>query len=449
MVVLDSWWKTMPQVWQRFVEHLRSNPEIMSEQSFQTWIEPLTFLRRDNGTCHLLAPDKYFAQWFQDHFSTNLEQTYAEVIGEPILLDLAYPSKAIEASAPRPNLNPNFTFDRFVEGKANREASSAARSVADKPAKAFNPLYLYGEIGLGKTHLLQAIGHHLCQHKPGLVVRFISGEQYVNEYVRASRHSGNEKLEEFRVQFRRDCDVLLIDDVPFLSGKKKSQEEFFHTFNDLYNAGKQIILTGNQQPDDIPELSEKLRSRLMWNLVVEIKAPELPLRMAILKAKARRMDLKLNDEVARFIAERIDSNVRQLEGALANLHFRCHFESAEPSEEIAAAVLKDLFKVAEKPDITPQMIEKVVCKMTGLGAPQLKSGSREPNLVTARQLLFYLCREHTELSAPKLAQAFGVGSHATVLNAYKKVKKGLSTDANVRQRVEQAEALIEQARRLA
>jgi chromosomal replication initiator protein len=441
----------MTNAWSQFLDHLRASPTI-SRQTYETWIAPLTFLREDGERVDVLAPDAYFAEWIEDNLLDVLERGFSEAVGHPVRFQLSFATPVASARESRkpqkPDLNPNFTFERFVPGKANAEAHTAARSVSERP-KSFNPLYIAGGVGLGKTHLVQAIGHHLVVAKPNLFVRYISGERYVNDLLAALRVASKSSaaLDDFRTQFRRDCDVLLIDDIQFIAGKERSQEEFFHTFNDLYNAGKQIVMCGNQLPADIPELPEKLRSRLQWNLVVEIKPPELPLRVAILHDKARRMGLTLGDDVALRLAEAVSESVRQLESALANLQFRCTLASAPPSVELVDLVLGELLRVAEKPSITADMIQQAVARHYGMRPHQLKGASRDRATVRARQMALYLCRKHTDLSAPALASVFGVGSHATVLNAEQKIERELKVDANLRKEHEQVLGVIEQIRR--
>ncbi len=441
----------MTNAWSQFLDHLRASPTI-SPQTYETWIAPLTFLREDDSRVHVLAPDAYFAEWIEDNLLDVLERGFTEAAGHVVSFQLSYPTPLASARAsrkpPRPDLNPNFTFERFVPGRANAEAHTAARSVSEKP-KSFNPLYIAGGVGLGKTHLVQAIGHHLVANKPNLFVRYISGERYVNDLMAALRGIGKSTaaLDDFRTQFRRDCDILLIDDIHFIAGKEKSQEEFFHTFNDLYNAGKQIVMCGNQLPADIPDLPDKLRSRLQWNLVVEIKPPELPLRIAILQDKARRMGLTLADDVAYRLAENVAESVRQLESALANLQFRCSLLSAPPTVELVDQVLRELFRMTEKPAMSAEMILQAVARQRGMRPHQLKGASRDRATVSARQLALYVCRKHTDLSAPALAAFFGVGSHATVLNAEQKIERELKVDANLRKEHEQVLGLIEQIRR--
>ena len=440
----------MTNAWQNLLEHLGRSGSI-SPQTHETWIAPLRFLHQDGSKIHLLAPDAYFAEWIKDHISDVLVRAYEDATGERASFHFSYPTALDDSkesrAVPKPDLNPNFTFERFVPGDANQEAYTAARSVAKKPAKSFNPLYIAGGVGLGKTHLVQAIGHLLVATNPSLVVRYVSGERYVNSLITALRSRDNSKIDAFRNQFRSDCDILLIDDIHFISGKNRSQDEFFHTFNDLYHTGKQIVMCGNQLPADIPDLTEKLRSRLQWNLVVEIKPPELPLRIAILKDKAERMGMNLSDEVAHHVAEHVDTNVRNLESVLANLQFRCSMLSSEATIPIADKVLKELFKVGEKPPVTAEMILSAVTRQAGMQPRQLKGTSRDRGTVAARQMAMFLCRRHTSMSAPTLASFFGIGSHATVLNAVKKITQELAVNANTKKQFESVSQAIEQLRR--
>jgi len=455
MVVLDNpipdASQTLPMTsWDHFLDVLRAQ-EAISSVTFDTWIAPLTLLGQEEGSFHLLAPDELFATWVEDNISAQLEDVYRQTFGGDVRLRVSYPTGVgaprAGKAAPRPELNPNFTFERFVHGKANGEAYTAARSVAERPAASFNPFFIAGDVGLGKTHLVQAIGHHLAQHHPGLAVRYLSGEAYVNGLIAALRSKKPSAIDDYRAQFRRECDVLLIDDLQFIIGKDRSQEEFFHTFNELYNAGKQIVMCGNQLPSDIPNLSERLRSRLQWNLVVQIEAPDLPLRVRILEDKARRLDLPLSEEVAHHLASHIDSNVRNLESALANLHFRCKLMGSEPTVALADQVLEGLYHVAQRPPITAEMIMQAVARVRGVKLTHLRSGTRDRAVVGARQLALALCREHTDLSAPALASLFGVGSHATVLSAEKKIAGELRVNANLRKERDEVLALLEDMRR--
>jgi chromosomal replication initiator protein len=449
MAFPDRRTKTMPTPWDQFLTHLRGCPGV-SRQAMETWIEPLVFLREDAQGVHLRAPDELFANWVKDHFLDLLGREWDCAHGRQcafhvLVDDSPAPVKVSLRAAERPDLNPNFTFERFVEGKSNKQAYTAARSVADKPLS-FNPLYIWGGIGIGKTHLLQAIGHELVRTKPQSRVRYISGERYVNDWIAALQRRS---LEDFRNQFRRDCDVLLIDDIQFIGDKDKSQEEFFHTFNDLYNSGRQIVISGNMRPADAQGISEKLRSRLQWNLVVEIEPPELPLRVAILKDKANRMNLALSDEVAAFIAERVATNVRHLESTLAKLLFLARFNAESPSLDLAQRVLLDLFPraKAEEAQVTPDMVVRAVTKVFGVTAALLKSKSRERRIVEARQVALFLSRKHTDLSAPALAEHFGMGSHASVLNAVQKIQQEVQAYANLKRQVAEVEALLEASRR--
>ncbi|SFD22588.1 chromosomal replication initiator protein DnaA [Streptomyces aidingensis] len=325
------------------------------------------------------------------------------------------------AAAPgEPRLNPKYLFDTFVIGASNRFAHAAAVAVAEAPAKAYNPLFIYGESGLGKTHLLHAIGHYARSLYPGTRVRYVSSEEFTNEFINSIRDG---KADAFRKRYR-DMDILLVDDVQFLASKESTQEEFFHTFNTLHNANKQIVLSSDRPPKQLITLEDRLRNRFEWGLITDVQPPELETRIAILRKKAVQEQLNAPPEVLEFIASRISRNIRELEGALIRVTAFASLNRQPVDLALTEIVLKDLIPGGEHatPEITAEDITAAVADYFGLSVEDLEGSSRSRILVTARQIAMYLCRELTDLSLPKIGQAFGGRDHTTVMHADRKIR---------------------------
>lgn len=339
----------------------------------------------------------------------------------------------------RPNLNPKYTFATFVVGNSNKFAHAAAMAVAESPARAYNPLFIYGGVGLGKTHLMHAIGHYILDKNPNMRIVYASSEKFTNELINAIR---DDKTEEFRQKYR-NVDVLLIDDIQFLAGKERTQEEFFHTFNALHEASKQIVLTSDRPPKEIPTLEDRLRSRFEWGLIADIQPPDLETRIAILRKKAELEEIDIPDEVLFFIANHIPSNIRELEGALVRVKAFCNLNSVPPSLSVAQEVLKDVFPKKETQKVSVATIQRVVAEHFGLKASMLRARKRSKDIAYPRQIAMYLARELTDLSLPSIGEEFGGRDHTTVLHAYEKIKEDIAKNPQLAREIEE---LIERIR---
>ena len=356
------------------------------------------------------------------------DSTYADYNSEDIQSDPnpALPPEASRGPAPAPRtaeegsrLNPKYTFDTFVPGSSNRFAPAAARAVAEQPAKAYNPLFVYGESGLGKTHLLHAIGHYARTLYAGMKVRYVSSEEFTNEFINSIR---DDKAKEFQRRYR-DIDVLLVDDIQFLSGKVQTQEEFFHTFNTLHNANKQIVITSDLPPKQLQGFEDRMSSRFEWGLITDVQPPDLETRIAILRKKSAQERLTAPPEVLEFIASKMSTNIRELEGALIRVTAFASLNRAPVTLDLAEIVLKDLVTDAAGPEITSNLIMTQTAGYFGVTMDDLTGASRSRVLVTARQIAMYLCRELTDLSLPKIGQQFGGRDHTTVMHADRKVRQ--------------------------
>ena len=324
-------------------------------------------------------------------------------------------------------LNPKYTFNSFVIGNSNRFAHAASLAVAESPAKAYNPLFIYGGVGLGKTHLMHAIGHYILQNNPNAKVVYVSSEKFTNELINAIK---DDKNEEFRTKYR-SVDVLLIDDIQFIAGKERTQEEFFHTFNTLHEANKQIILSSDRPPKEIPTLEDRLRSRFEWGLIADIQAPDFETRMAILKKKADVEKLNVPNEVMVYIATKIKSNIRELEGALIRIVAYSSLTNREITVDLASEALKDIISNKQNKSITIDLIQDVVATYFNLRVEDLKSQRRTRNVAYPRQIAMYLSRKLTDMSLPKIGEEFGGRDHTTVIHAYEKISESLNRDESL------------------
>ncbi|MEW6189844.1 MAG: chromosomal replication initiator protein DnaA, partial [Actinomycetota bacterium] len=338
-------------------------------------------------------------------------------------------------------LNPKYTFDSFVIGAGNRFAHAAALAVAEKPSQAYNPLFIYGGVGLGKTHLLQAIGHYVARHYPHLKVKYVSSEKFTNDFINSIRDK--DKIVGFQKRYR-DNDVLLVDDIQFLENKEATQEEFFHTFNTLYEAGKQIVISSDRPPKDIATLEARLISRFEWGLITDIQPPDLETRIAILRKKAEIQSLEIRDEVLEYIASKIQSNIRELEGALIRIIAYSSLTKSEINLGLAQEVLKDIFPDGESRPITIQTIQEEVCKYYNISKFELISDKRSQSIVYPRQIGMYLARELTDLSLPKIGEKFGGRDHTTVLHANLKIEKLINEQREVYNQIQELTNRIKQ-----
>jgi chromosomal replication initiator protein len=392
------------------------------------------------------APNRFSRDWLTQHHLEALHQAAADVIGgQPrlsIVVDDSIALAADDAPPPAPiarpsgggmteGLNPRYTFDTFVVGSSNQFAQAACQAVADLPSKAYNPLFIYGGVGLGKTHLLHAVGHETVRLFQGMTVVYLSSERFTNELINAIRY---DRTAEFRARYRT-IDLLLIDDIQFISGKERTQEEFFHTFNDLYESRKQIIVSSDCSPKDIPEIEERLRSRFEWGLIADIQPPDFETRVAILKKKAALERVRLADDVAYLIASRVKSNIRELEGSLTRMIAFCALTGREMSVDLAQEVLSDLWGEEEK-IITIEQIQRKVSDFFGVKLSDLKAKNRTRAVAFPRQIAMYLSRQLTHASLSEVGRSFGGKDHTTVLHAVDKIQTLLQDDPKLRKTVD-------------
>jgi len=428
------------QIWQNCKEQLRA---MLGETSFDTWIAPLNAKKPNNTSLVIEAPDGFFKNWVETNYLPQIKQALEHAGQKDIELSFTVNPgllkrktnkifKTIQQSfreEPQDSLrlNPRFTFENFIVGSANRMAHAAALAVANAPGKSYNPLFIYGGVGLGKTHIMQAIVQHNLQKSPSSKAKYISSEKFTNELILSIRNRSTEK---FRQKYR-EIDLLLIDDIQFLAGKEAAQEEFFHTFNALYDHHKQIVVSSDRPPKEIPRLEERLVSRFNWGLVVDIQPPDFETRVAILQKKLEKDPIKIEDEVVYFIAQNITTNIRELEGALVRIIAYSLIENKPVTLVLAKEILKDMVKEIYRV-VTPASILSKVAAHFNITKEDLKKSKRSKNLVFPRQIAMYLLRELTELSLPEIGGVFGAKHHTTILYAAKKIKQDLKKDEKLK-----------------
>jgi len=466
-----------PEIWQATYQILR---ESMLGNQLITWIDPLQFVKSENAQgswkFQLTAPNDFSAQWVRDHYKNQIETALSQVVGSscevsfstrdeniadespadvPNEFDGANPSFAqaetvkntvIRTEAPQtqnqhqnrysrqpqPFLDSKYTFDSFVVGPSNQFAHASAVSVAEAPGRHYNPLFIYSPPGLGKTHLLHAIGNYFLSRFPEGKIAYLSAETFMNELVEGLQRR---KMTEFRQKYRNTYDLILIDDIQFIAGKDFCEEEFFHTFNALYSSKRQIAVTCDRPPKEIEKLEERIRTRLEWGLIADIKPPEIETRIAIIKSKAEQEDIYLQDEVATFLATYIRSNVRELEGVLTRLQVQASLSGSEISLEPAKAELKR-FVPEEGPAYTVEMIQEVVCSEFKIKIQDIKSASRAKPYSLPRQIAMFLVRKYTGIPLKDIGNYFGGKDHTTVMHACDKIETQMETNSDLREKVE-------------
>jgi chromosomal replication initiator protein len=403
----------------------------VSPQCYETWFRPISFIGVDQESLRLAVPNETFKKWLLENYAEVLLDAARETYGLPLKIDVSIASQRIVEQSTKPPaapeldetgfpLNPRYTFDSFVVGSSNQLARAAAVAVAEQPSRSYNPLYIYGGVGLGKTHLLHAIGHFIRQKSPRVRLSYISSEQFMNELVNSIRY---DRTMQFRQKYR-GIDVLLMDDVQFIAGKERTQEEFFHTFNALYDAQKQIVITSDCPPKEIPTIEERLHSRFEWGLIADIQPPDLETKVAILRKKADSLGIPLPDPVAFFVARSVRSSIRELEGALIRLSARASLEGIAPSEidaPYAKEVLKDLV-VDDRHTVTTEMVIRAVSNYFGLKPAQLKARNNSRLIAQPRQIAMYIAKQITRQSLPQLGKDFGGKHHTTVLHSIRKIE---------------------------
>ena len=428
-----------PSVWQQCVSQLQGE---LSDQQLNTWIRPL-HVREEQGAIQLCAPNRFVLDWVKEHYFEQIVSLASNVSGNPDLHvslvigsgDLPQKknedtidtqSSAVNLPTFRNNLNPNFTFSTFVEGKSNQLAKAAALQVAENCGTAYNPLFIYGGVGLGKTHLMHAIGNQILAQKPDAKVVYLHSERFVADMIKALQHNA---IDAFKSHYR-SVDALLIDDIQFFARKERSQEEFFHTFNALLESQQQVILTCDRYPKEVDGLEERLKSRFGWGLTIAIEPPELETRVAILQKKAEQAGIELPSEVAFFIAQRLRSNVRELEGALRRVMANSQFTGQPITLDFAKEALRDLLALQDKL-VTIDNIQKTVAEYFKIRISDLLSARRSRSITRPRQMAMALAKELTNHSLPEIGDAFGGRDHTTVLHACRKVAELRDSDQQI------------------
>lgn len=442
----------MEKIW---LEAQSNMEKVLTPQTFDTWIKPLKFLEIDNNIIILEVPNKFIKEWVKERYLPLIQEAVTSLTDTKFQLEFKINEKIdtqgkasggkessnLKDSRPskeKPrnsdfisNLNPKYTFETFVCGGSNQFAHAASQAVANNPATSYNPLFIYGGVGLGKTHLLTAIGNHIIQKNKKAMVYYYTSEKFMNELINCLRYN---KMEQFRNKFR-SMDALLIDDVQFIAGKERTQEEFFHTFNALYESHKQIVVTSDKFPKDIPGLEERLRSRFEWGLIADIQPPDVETKVAILKKKSELDGISVPNDVALFLASGSTSNVRELEGMLIRLGAYASLTGNEITLDMAREVLKDII-VDKSKDISVEIIQKYVADHFKIKITELKSEKRLKALVVPRQIAIYLCRELTKASYPEIGEKFGGKDHSTIIHSVKKIDKQMTQDLEFKGTVE-------------
>lgn len=449
-------------IWAQALDSLKENT---NQQTYQTWFKPIRLIEANEKSIILGVPNKFFKNWVEEHYSDVITTSLETICNKKFSLEFVITPddagaqketgedrpirKKVENPPEEPKkhifpfffkkplpgeeskLNPKYTFDSFVVGPSNRFAHAAALAISESPAKAYNPLFIYGKVGLGKTHLMQAIGHHILKAKPNLKFIYISSEKFTNQLINAIQ---NRTTLKFR-QMYRNVDLLLIDDIHFIAGKESTQEEFFHTFNTLYDAHKQIVVSSDRSPKDIPALEERLVSRFEWGLVTDIQPPDLETRIAILRKKAEREGVAAPDDVTYFIAEKIRSNIRELEGALIRVAAYAKLVGKDITLELVKEVLKDVLRESER-KITIDLIQQKVAQFFDVRLSDMRTKRRTKAIVYPRQIAMYISRDLTDHSLPEIGEQFGGRDHSTVLHAYEKIQRDIELKSGIKKTVE-------------
>jgi chromosomal replication initiator protein len=433
----------LSDLWNRTLDLLKNE---LTEISFNTWIKTIEPLSLTSNAINLGVPAEFNKGMLESRYSSLIKNTIRHIASKDYSINFLISSQeninmaSGKSSSKDDNdgtstaiLNPKYTFDTFVIGNGNRFAHAASLAVAESPAKAYNPLFIYGGVGLGKTHLMHAIGHYVLSQNANQQVLYVSSEKFTNELINAIKDDKNEK---FRNKYR-NINVLLIDDIQFICGKERTQEEFFHTFNALYDANKQIIISSDRPPKEITTLEERLRSRFEWGLIADIQPPDFETRTAILRKKAQIESLDVPNDVMEFIAEKIASNIRELEGALNKVIAYSSLTGKEINEELAAEALKDILSTNKARIVNCSAIQDIVARYYDLRTEELKSQKRNRSISLPRQIAMYLCRELTDMSLPKIGDEFGGRDHTTVIHACDKIKVDVQANFDTRRAVEE------------
>src|SRR5512133_103952 len=428
---------TAEGLWSEVSSRLRG---ALNETTYRTWFDHVKGLELSDDEFVLAVPNDFTRDWIEGHFIGLISAAVGDATGRERRNEI------VEAQIREPagvGLNPKYTFDSFVIGSSNRFAHAAALAVAEAPAQAYNPLFIYGGTGLGKTHLLQAISQYVGEHPGSLSVRYVTSETFMNDFINSLR---DKRIEGFKQRYRT-YDLLLVDDVQFFEHKERIQEEFFHTFNSLYESGSQIVMSSDRPPRDIATLEERLRSRFEWGLITDIQPPDLETRIAILRKRVKTDNINVPDpQVLTFIASRVTTNIRELEGALTRVVAFCSLTGRPMNEELAQDVLKDVFPQGDLPQVTIERIQEIISDRFGLSLDELCGDRRSQNIVYPRQVAMYLSRELTDSSLPKIGKQFGGRDHTTVIHATSKIARMIREDRSVYNLVQELTARIKQVR---
>jgi chromosomal replication initiator protein len=440
------------ELWQSALDALERK---FSKPIFEMWIKPIRLVSLDGDALILSVQSNFAKDWVENRLKTQIAEVLSGVFGGTVELQFTVAEAAANAAPAAPtatpatarppedlrssNLNARYTFEEFVIGNSNRFAHAAAQAVAAAPARAYNPLFLYGGVGLGKTHLMHAIGHRVLIDMPGANVVYVTCEKFTNEFIIALQ---NNRTPEFRNRYRQ-VDVLLIDDIQFLAGKETTQEEFFHTFNALHESGRQLIISSDRPPKEIQTLESRLRSRFEWGLLTDIQAPDIETREAILRKKAQSEKIPVPDEVTSFIAKVIPSNIRELEGALIRVVAYASLTKSPITLDLAAEVLKSAVAQAPLQRITIGKIKETVASAHGLTVKEMDNGRRDQRLAAPRQIAMYIATELTNYSLPQIARDFGKKDHTTVMYARDKIKDQMQRDEAYRNKIRQLIAMCQ------
>jgi chromosomal replication initiator protein len=442
--------KKCVQLWQRLSAALK--PQISSD-SFERWFSGVELIEAKDKSLTFGVPNNIYQFWIESNYMSALQTAILTTLGSPRSVKFCSPSGPGAQTSPAdstplkevlqdlpsnpkpgttvPGLNPRNTFESFVVGPNNEIAHAASLAVAQAPARTYNPLFVYGGVGLGKTHLMQAIGQYVWAKKRNMKVIYVSSELFINEFIDAIQHSN---LVKFRKRYRQ-ADLLLIDDIQFLGGKERSQEEFFHTFNTLFDGHKQIVLSSDRPASEIANLEHRLVSRFEWGLTAELQPPDIETRLAILRKKADSMQIKLRDDILQFLASRIRTNVRRLEGALMRVASFASLSGKELTQEVIEHLLKDILQEEARHSITIEQIQRRVAEHFDVRVADMTSKRRPASIAFPRQVAMYLARELTKASLNEIGEAFGGRDHGTVLHACKLVKKRMTEQDNIRQTI--------------
>ena len=443
----------LTETWEKAMNIIKGE---LTEVSFNTWIKSINPISLENNLLKLAVPNDFTKGILESRYKNLIVNALKLLTSKKYNIDfIVTTDEKIEETKKNQNnnkpnivvndkmstmLNPKYTFDSFVIGNSNRFAHAASLAVAEAPAKAYNPLFIYGGVGLGKTHLMHAIGHYISDNNPKSQVVYVSSEKFTNELINSIK---DDKNVEFRNKYR-NIDILLVDDIQFIAGKERTQEEFFHTFNALYEANKQIIISSDRPPKEIPTLEDRLRSRFEWGLIADIQAPDFETRMAILKKKADVEKLNIPNEVMVYIATKIKSNIRELEGALIRIVAFSSLTNKEISVDLASEALKDIISSKQTKQVTIDIIQEVVANYYNLKVEDFKSSRRTRNIAFPRQIAMYLSRKITDMSLPKIGEEFGGRDHTTVIHAYEKISNNLKKDESLQNALNELNKRINQ-----